>query len=281
MSTAQACGAPRRSIGRSPAREEREVIASVATNKQGILAECDERLTVLNHLPFYYHVHLNMPCNQRCIMCVPDGRHARDVLSFESFLAFFEQIRPVAEHITLIGGEPFMYPWIDEVLELLAQHPIAVSINTNATMLNERVTGRLLDLHELNLKCSIDAVTRSTYFRIRGRDVFDKVTGNMARFAELSRDKPQMRMLLVYVVMRENLDEVLPFVDFARTLRPYRVEFHPVRHVSTWTVENGTGWTFDGRAQSCESFIDEYNAVMRQAADRCAAEGMDCEVHLL
>jgi hypothetical protein len=37
------------------------VSATIAANKQGILEECDERALLVDHLPFYYSVHLNMP----------------------------------------------------------------------------------------------------------------------------------------------------------------------------------------------------------------------------
>lgn len=256
-------------------------IASVQENKQELLREQDRRSPILGHLPSLYHVHLNMPCNQKCIMCVPDGRHAKDLLSFEQFRAFFARIEPYAEHLTLIGGEPLLYPWIDETLALLAQHPITISINTNITLLDEAMTHRLLSLHELYLRCSIDAATRDTYRRIRGTDMFDKVTGYLERFAERARDRPRMHLLLNYVVMRENLSEVLPFIEFARTLHPFRVEFHPVRHVSRWRVSNGTGWIFDGEEQTCEAFRDQYNDVMRRAAARCEEEGLAHEVQLI
>ena len=88
-------------------------------------------------------------------------------------------------------------------------------------------------------------------------------------------------MELMYVVMRENLNEVLPFIDFAKTLVPYCVQFQPVKHVINWHVTNNTGWVFDGHAQSCESFRDEYNEVMRQAAARCEKEGIRYEVQLV
>ena len=200
------------------------------------------------------------------------------MLSFDGFVSLFEQIEPYAEHVTLIGGETFMYPQIPEALELLGRRPIEVTINTNATMLNDRVLPGLLGLHALNLKCSIHAATPETYLRVHGRDHFERVTANMRRFAELSRDLPDIRLITVYVVMRENLHEVLPFIELAKTLEPHRVEFHPVRHVADWEVENGTGWHFDGREQVCESFPDEYNEVMRQAAERCEREGFDYDV---
>jgi len=255
--------------------------AGVLANREALLREQAQRLPVVAQVPAFYLVHLNMPCNQKCIMCKPDGRHAKDLLTFEQFRVFFARIEPYAEHLTLIGGEPLLYPWIAEVLELLAQHPLTVSINTNITLLDDAMMRRLLSLHELYLRCSIDAATRDTYRRIRGTDMFDRVTGYLSRFAQLARDRPRMHLLLNYVVMRENLDEVLPFIDFARTLHPFRVEFHPVRHVKRWRVSNGTGWIFDGKAQSCEAFREEYNDVMRRAAARCEEAGLAHEVQLI
>jgi sulfatase maturation enzyme AslB (radical SAM superfamily) len=211
-------------------------------------------------------------------MCKPEGKHPKDTLPFDEFVAFFEQIKPYAEHITLIGGEPLIYPWINEVIDLLSRHQIEVTINTNATMLNEKLTNGLLSLHELNLKCSIDAATPSTYFKIRGTDMFERVNANLMRFSSLAKNKPNIKQILVYVVMRENLSEVLPFIDFAKTLPPSRIEFHPVRHVINWHVTNNTGWMFDGIEQSCEFFREEYNGVMRQAALKCEKEGISHEV---
>jgi molybdenum cofactor biosynthesis enzyme MoaA len=254
---------------------------SGTANRRIIQRDCREKRSTVTALPYYYAIHLNEPCNQRCIMCVPTGDHGRRVLPFERFLDLFERVKSVAEHVTLIGGEPFMYPHIREVLQLLARHPIAVTINTNATMLTSRMVPWLTALHELHLKCSIDAATRATYRRIRGTDVFERVTSNLRRFSDAIAGQPHLRLILVYVVMRENLHEVLPFVDLARTLQPDRVEFHPVRHVGDWRVDNGTGWMLDGRAQSCESFRDEYNEVMRRAAAAGAGGGLGYEIQLL
>jgi MoaA/NifB/PqqE/SkfB family radical SAM enzyme len=232
----------------------------------------------VDHLPFKYSIHLNKPCNQRCIMCVPNFQHARDALSFEGFVKLFEQIEPYAEHVTLIGGETFMYPHLPEVLELLGTRQIEVTINTNATMLDDRVLPGLLGLHALNLKCSIHAATPETYLRVHGRDHFERVTANMSHFAELSRDMDHMRLITVYVVMRENLHETVPFLELAAPLDPHRVEFHPVRHVADWNVENGTGWQFDGAQQVCEAFPDEYERVMEEVVARCEREPFDYEV---
>src|ERR1017187_2275995 len=95
--------------------------------------EMAQKSSVVTGLPYYYQVHLNKLCNQKCIMCMPNGRHPRDEMSLDNFIAFFERIRASAEHLTLIGGETLMYRWIDEVLELLSKTRIAVTVITNAT----------------------------------------------------------------------------------------------------------------------------------------------------
>ena len=174
-----------------------------------------------------------------------------------------------------------MYRFIDQVLEMLSATPIAVTTITNATAMTEKVAQRLLALTELNLRFSIHAATRATYLKIHGADHFDRVAAQVLRFAELARERAKIRLIMTFVVMRENLGEVLSFVDFAKPYAPHRIEFHPVRHVSRWNVDNDTGWEFHGSEQSCEAFKDEYNHVMTEARLRCEAAGMPYEVILL
>lgn len=228
--------------------------------------------------PRWYQVHLHMPCNERCIMCVPSGRHPSASLPFGRFEAFFEQIGEVAEHLTLIGGETLLYPEFDRVIALLASRPIAVTIITNATPLDESIARRLLTLNELELKCSIHAATPDLYHRLHGVDAFDQVMTNVRRFAAMRRGRPRIRQIMTYVVMRENLREAVDFIDLVAPLVPFRIEFHPVRHVSGWRVHNRTGWTFDAGVQRCESFPDEYNRVMEQARTRCREHGIQAEI---
>jgi molybdenum cofactor biosynthesis enzyme MoaA len=253
----------------------------VARNKRVISRECAELLPMTSALPYYYAIHLNQPCNQKCIMCRPTGGHSTEMLPLSEFLSIFDSLKGVAEHVTLIGGEPLMYPWIGEVLEQVGRHPIDVTMNTNATLLTPRITPRLLALHRLHLKVSLDAATRDTYRKIRGTDSHELVTANLERFSAAASGRANIHIILVFVVMRQNLREVVSFIDFARTLYLDRVEFHPVRHVSRWQVSNETGWFFDGRSQSCEFFRDEYNDVMNEAAARCGREGLECEITLL
>ncbi len=239
--------------------------------------EMKERRVELDSVPYYYQIHLHMPCNLRCIMCAPNGRHPKEFVPFDDFRRFFDDVKNHAERITLIGGETLLYPWISDVLDLLAGYPVGVTIITNATMLGDDLCRSLVRLHDLELKCSVDAVTRDTYHKIRGVDVFDRVTDNVTRFARYAENRPNIRQIMCYVVMRRNFHEVFDFVDYCQPLNPHRIEFHPVRHVRDWVVTNKTGWTFEGREQSCEAFRDEFNASMDELDTRCRSEGLAFE----
>lgn len=260
------------------ALQEVSTIGRRATNRLIIERERFARSERVEGLPYFYSIHLNQSCNQSCIMCMPDGNHPRTLLPFATFVHMYEQFRRYAEHLTLIGGEPLLYPWITRVLELVAQDPVAVTINTNGTPLTEKLTRLLLALHRLELKCSFDAATRNTYKQIRGLDSFNRVMTNIERFSQAAHGRPEIKLIFHYVVMRQNLQEVLPFVDLASRFCPYRIEFFPVRHVSNWQVSNDTGWVFRGRDQCCEFFKDEYNSMMRRAAAACEAKGLGYEV---
>ncbi len=257
------------------------MISHEASKNRAIEGDLSNKSAIVAGLPYFYQVHLNKFCNQKCIMCMPSGRHPRDEMPFDRFVAFFEQIKPFAEHLTLIGGEPLLYRWIDDVLEMLSKTRIAVTTITNATALTEKVARRLLALHELNLRCSIDAATRATYLKVHGTDHFDRIADQIRRFSELAENREGIRLIMHFVVMRENLGDVLSFVDFAKTYRPHRIEFHPVRHVSDWNVDNDTGWEFRGEEQCCESFKPEYNEVMTKAKAKCEAERVPYEIVLL
>ena len=59
--------------------------------------------------------------------------------------------------------------------------------------------------------------------------LIEKKLTNLEKFASLVKYKRNIKQILVYIVMHENMGEVLPFIDYAKTLSPTRIEFHPDR----------------------------------------------------
>jgi mycofactocin radical SAM maturase len=72
------------------------------------------------------------------------------------------------------GGEPFMRPDFEQILDACHERGIMTCISTNGTLLNEERVARLAASRLVAIQVSMDGATRETCDAIRGHGVFDK-----------------------------------------------------------------------------------------------------------
>ena len=131
----------------------------------------------------YLRISLIERCNLRCTYCMPE---AGVQLSPRSHLMTYEEIYSIAktfvEHgvtkIRLTGGEPLIRKDIPIILEKLASLPVALSITSNAVIIDRFVD--TLKLHGVNsINVSLDSLDREKFKEITRRDEFEKVYRNI------------------------------------------------------------------------------------------------------
>ena len=162
-------------------------------------------------------------CNLRCQMCPiqfrtdgpPNGPPA--FMPFETFTRLVDQI-PTMTELQLQGlGEPMMHPRFFDMVEYAAARGVEISTNSNLTLLTPARAERLVASGLHRLQVSIDGATPETYERIRVRSNWQKVVGNLnglvAAKRRLGSELP--RVSIVFVVMRQNLDELARLVRLA------------------------------------------------------------------
>ncbi len=187
-------------------------------------------------LPTYIQLEPVGQCNLRCQMCSiqfrqdgpPYGPLA--FMDFEQFTRIIDQFTTLKE-LHLQGlGEPMMHPRFFDMVTYAANRGIAVTTNSNLTLLNERRAERCVTSGLQYLSISIDGATSQTYERIRVRAHFDRVVGNLERLLtireRLGRKLPHL--ILVVVIMRQNLHE-LP--DLIRLAHQWSMERVFVQHL--------------------------------------------------
>ena len=187
-------------------------------------------------LPAYIQLEPVGQCNLRCQMCSiqfrqdgpPYGPLA--FMDFEQFTRIIDQFTTLKE-LHLQGlGEPMMHPRFFDMVTYAADRGIAVTTNSNLTLLNERRAECCVTSGLQYLSISIDGATSHTYERIRVRAHFDRVVGNLERLLtireRLGRKLPNL--ILVAVVMRQNLHE-LP--DLIRLAHQWSMERVFVQHL--------------------------------------------------
>ena len=82
------------------------------------------------------------------------------------------------------GGEPTIYPEIDEALELLTRFGSTTWVHTNGTRVPKPIRGGL-STTRLHILCSIDAGTRQTWQRIKNKDMLHIVWRNLEEYIGL------------------------------------------------------------------------------------------------
>jgi MoaA/NifB/PqqE/SkfB family radical SAM enzyme len=185
-------------------------------------------------------------CNLVCRMCrVDPAFHATAVerqatrRTFEQVLLDIDRIR----HIELLGsGEVFVIKAAMEFLDDLAKRDVGhltLRLVTNALPITEKKWERVrrVKAREKRVNVSIDAARAGTYESIRVGGRWEQLCERM-EFLAGERAKGEIDHLqLSYVVMRRNLDEMVPFIELAKRWRCDRIEFQRAFGVF-WGLDN-------------------------------------------
>jgi radical SAM protein with 4Fe4S-binding SPASM domain len=148
----------------------------------------------------------------------PDGSPA--FMSFEQFVSLLDAFPDVRE-LHLQGlGEPMMHPRFFDMVQHAAEKGIAVTCNSNLTLVNEARAERCVTSGLKELHISLDGATAETYESIRTGARFGRVLANISRVQQtrqrLRSDTPEL--ILTAVIMRRNLHELTDLVRLAHDL---------------------------------------------------------------
>jgi MoaA/NifB/PqqE/SkfB family radical SAM enzyme len=180
----------------------------------------------------YILLELTDYCNYNCIMCCHDrkeGPHS----ARQGFMtqALFEKImkelpvvkKPVGLKLFWLG-EPFLNPMFADMLkrcvEILKEKNSGyyIDIHTNAFFLNDEISDILIENSEFipRITLSLDAYDNNTYKKIRRGGDLSKVVSNIHGFLKKREklDKKNPGLIFQFIVMEENHNEALDFVNF-------------------------------------------------------------------
>jgi MoaA/NifB/PqqE/SkfB family radical SAM enzyme len=166
-------------------------------------------------------------CNLECIMCrgefsstIRKNREGLPPIESPYDAAFFDQVEAFIPHLLnshFLGGEPFLIPqYVDLWERMAAINPkMSVSVQTNATVLNQRVKD-LLERMRFDISVSIDSIEADNYARIRVNGQWDRVLENLRYFREYTRRRGTL-LSMAYCPMPQNWHELPAVVDFCNS----------------------------------------------------------------
>jgi MoaA/NifB/PqqE/SkfB family radical SAM enzyme len=171
---------------------------------------------------------LSNECNLECIMCrgefssaIRKNREKLPPIQTVYDATFIEQLEEFIPHLShshFLGGEPFLIPIYLEIWERMIQlNPgIRISIQTNGTILTERIKG-ILAKASFEIAVSIDSIDKENYEQIRKNGNFDKVMENIRFFRDYCSAR-NTAFHLSYCPMVQNWHELPEVVALANKL---------------------------------------------------------------
>jgi wyosine [tRNA(Phe)-imidazoG37] synthetase (radical SAM superfamily) len=181
---------------------------------------------------------LNATCNLKCPMC------SQYVSEIDGKPMPLETIKTQVKHFIknnikfhsltpFYRGESLLHPQIKEIIDYLAEQSIhklwkLITLHTNANLLTKEVSLKLIKLFNSleagELFFSLDAASQSTYDKVRKGGNLIKAQNNIIEFIKQKQENPFM--IFQFIVMDENIDEVVPFTKFwSHILKQYNQDF--------------------------------------------------------
>lgn len=183
-------------------------------------------------------------CNMDCKMCyVRMSRSAQEAIAPLKGAAHWLTLAQAAKdagmlYLLITGGEPFLHPQFQEILEGLHKMGFLITINSNGTMIDESVIAWLKNCPPVRINISLYGASNETYARLCGNPVGFTQTVNAIHLLR----KAGISVKLNCSLTPHNAKDLPKMVDIAKQndliLQVTTYMFPPVRKDETLTGKN-------------------------------------------
>ena len=167
-------------------------------------------------------------CNLECRTCIRNvWETPKTRMEMEVFRSLVEQLKefPDLHRVVFSGlGEPLTHPDILEMVRLVRELDLAVTIGSNGLLLDRTKSRELVALGVDRLVVSLDGVSPETYGEVRGAE-FSQVIDNIRLLNEAKIELGSLTPALgiEFVALKSNIDELGQLSGFASRLGAARV----------------------------------------------------------
>ena len=188
------------------------------------------------------YLELTSECNASCPYCYNESNSQnKDFLPLENVLEIIDELS-ISDFpaIVLSGGEPFLYPYISQILNYAWEKRVKPTIITNGMLLScDRIVSLLQ--RDVSIQLTFDSIISTEHNKTRGVGNFEKLIEILSiAHTESHEDKLMIR----YNINKQNYDHVDSFIDF---LKGYGI------HAATFSFLHKTG-----RAKNFPLVFDYY-----------------------
>lgn len=185
--------------------------------------------------PSYIRIKPTNKCNHNCSYCHYrnayldlDEYNPGDEIPRDKMMEIVSDMKEMGTKAVTFsgGGEPLLYPYIEETMQAVIDAGIDLSIITNGSLLSGKRAELLAEAKWVRI--SLESVRDEDYCRIRGikRGAFDNLCKNIEEFAKIKKDNCELGINMV--VSKENYKDVYEMSALMKRLGANHVKYSPV-----------------------------------------------------
>lgn len=185
--------------------------------------------------PLYIRIKPTNVCNHNCYYChyknpylTLDEYNPKDMIPYEKMMEIISDMKKMGVKAVTFsgGGEPLVYPYIEEAMEQILAAGIDLSVITNGSMLKGKKAELLANAKWVRI--SIDSINAANYAKIRGigEDALPELLKNIEAFAEIKKDSCELG--INFVIGKENYMEIEQVAETMKSSGANHVKFAPL-----------------------------------------------------
>ena len=185
-------------------------------------------LKIIDDYPPCVQIEIASVCNFRCVFCYQADKTFSDknsgfmgYMDFDLFKKIIDQLEGNVESITLASrGEPTLHKQLGEMLNYMNGKFLSTKINSNASILSDKLIHTILSSDIQTMVFSIDAADKDLYEKLRINGKFDKTLKNVERFVGI-KEKEYPNSRLITRISGVKVNEIQNIDEMANLWSPY------------------------------------------------------------
>lgn len=185
--------------------------------------------------PVYIRIKPTNLCNHNCYYChyknpylTLDEYNPNDMIPYDKMMEIINDMKNMkVKAVTFSGGgEPLVYPYIEDAMNKVVEAGIDLSIITNGSMLCDE-KARILSKAKW-VRISIDSIIPQNYAKIRGigENALNKLLKNIEEFAKIKEESCELG--INFVIGKENYKEISDVAITMKNIGVNHVKFAPL-----------------------------------------------------
>lgn len=155
--------------------------------------------------PYRLWIEPTSACNLRCIMCpqslsIPKKHGYMEMQLYKKIIDEAKHfVHDINIHHT---GEATLHPKLPEMIKYAEDNGIYTKLHTNATLLNESLSQKLIESNLSLLSFSFDGFDAETYEKIRKYSNFNKTLQNIINFLKIKKANKSKKPYTIFEVIK-------------------------------------------------------------------------------